>query len=109
MGAVETPYGDRIFWRDTPEGGEGQSRLGRYMITLHGDGTLDVDFIALRKGGEQIGQRMSRSVAYKASVEHNKKLLGIIGGESDPTVIRPRRDAPVCPKCHTAHAGEECW
>ena len=52
---------------------------------------------------------MSGTEAYNASVEHNKKLLGIRGGESDPTVVRRRRDAPVCPKCHTTHPGDECW
>ena len=109
MGAVDTPYEDRIVWRDTPQGGEGQSRLGRYVHTRHRDGTFDVEFIGRERAGELIGQRMSGTEAYNASVEHNKKLLGIRGGESDPTVVRRRRDAPVCPKCHTTHPGDECW
>jgi hypothetical protein len=109
MGAVDTPYEDRIVWRDTPQGGEGESRLGRYVHTRREDGTFDVEFIGREKGGDLIGQRMSGTEAYNASVEHNKKLLGIIGGDSDHTVVRRRRDAPVCPKCHTTHAGDECW
>lgn len=33
MGASDTPYEDRIHWRATPTGGEGESRLGRYVHT----------------------------------------------------------------------------
>jgi hypothetical protein len=46
MGASDTPYEDRIRWRNTPTGGEGESRLGRYVHTRREDGTFDVQFVS---------------------------------------------------------------
>jgi hypothetical protein len=77
----QTPRQDQINGRHTPTGGEGQSRLGRYIHTRHEDGTFDVEFVS--SGRRQvIGERISAGKAYSASVAHNKKLAGITGGGS---------------------------
>jgi hypothetical protein len=104
------PYEDRIRWRETPHGGEGESPLGRYVHTRREDGTFDVQFVS-RDRWEVIGERLTDGEAYWASVEDNKKRLGITGGGSEPGPTKRRQqDAPVCPKCHTTHpAGDECW
>ena len=63
MGAVDTPYEDRIVWRDTPQGGEGQSRLGRYVHTRHRDGTFDVEFIGREgRGAHRAADERHRGV-----------------------------------------------
>jgi hypothetical protein len=105
MGASHTAHEDKINWRDTPTGGEGQSRLGRYIHTRHEDGTFDVEFVSQGRW-EVIRRRVPKSEAYDASVEDNKKRLGITGGGSESGAARRRQDAPLCPECHMAHNGE---
>lgn len=105
MAPVHTPYEDRIHWRSTPTGGEGTSRLGRYIHTRHEDGTHDVEFVG-PNGVEVIGRRLTDGEAYHESLEHNKKLLGITGGESGPVTMGRKSTTAVCPECHEAHKGE---
>jgi hypothetical protein len=45
MGAVDTPFVDRIQWRSTPTGAEGESRFGRYVLTRREYDTFDVEFV----------------------------------------------------------------
>lgn len=106
MAATDTPYEDRIQWNGGDHLNGGVSRLGRYATTRREDGTFDVVFIS-RDRTEQVGDRLTASDAYRKPVEHNKKLLGITGGESEPgPAQRRRQDAPVCPECHMTHNGE---
>jgi hypothetical protein len=105
MAAVHTPYEDRIVWRSTANGGEGQSRFGRYVHTRCDDDTFEVMFFG-PNGTELMGERLTGDEAYHESVEHNKKLLGITGGESGPVTNCRKSTTAVCPECHEAHKGE---
>jgi hypothetical protein len=55
---------------------------------------------------ELMPPQVSGGKAYDACVEHNKKLLGITGGESGPVTMGRKSTTAVCPECHEAHKGE---
>ena len=76
------------------------------MHTRREDGTFDVEFVS-RGRWEVIGEQLTAAEAYWASVEDNKKRLGITGGGNEPGPTRRRQqDPPVCPECFEAHNGE---
>jgi hypothetical protein len=110
MAAVDTPYDQRIIWTHYRLEGrsEGRSPLGRYVYLRNSRGLWDGTFYD--HNGVKVadmGTDLTDGEAYHRAVDDNKERLNVeSAGLPGP---RRRPPPPLCPKCNTEHAGDECW